>query len=226
MLSSTDIQTLNEISLTDEEATLDPVLNFEDLYKKLTTEQITVLEKLKNIDPSQYGFKGELIGIEPVPSEFHIVKNQTHLMEGELRVISDKYVPIPVWEAFKRMQSAFLADYPDSQLLIESAYRSPAYQMVILVYYLKMYSFDLAKTLKRVALPQYSQHCSATKTAIDVINGDGIPNDTEPQNFQFTPEYKWLKQNAESFSFFESYPRNNNLGVMYEPWHWQFINQQ
>ena len=95
--------------------------------------------------------------------------------------------------------------------------------MLTLVYYLRMYNLDLAKTLKRVAMPDYSQHCSASYPAIDVINHEGIPTDEEPSNFQFTTEYAWLLKNSHRFSYYESYPKDNSANIMWEPWHWQYL---
>ena len=54
------------------------------------------------------------------------------------------------------------------------------------------------------------------KQAIDFqIEEYTIGND-----FDKTEEYKWLQKNAKSFNFYESYPIDNNLDMMYEPWHW------
>ncbi|MBK7960075.1 MAG: D-alanyl-D-alanine carboxypeptidase family protein [Bdellovibrionales bacterium] len=30
----------------------------------------------------------------------------------------------------------------------------------------------------------------------------------------------WLTENASRFEFQLSYPRNNDHGIIYEPWHW------
>ena len=36
--------------------------------------------------------------------------------------------------------------------------------------------------------------------------------------------FKWLSKNANNYGFYMSYSKNNNHGIMYEPWHWMFKN--
>jgi zinc D-Ala-D-Ala carboxypeptidase len=57
---------------------------------------------------------------------------------------------------------------------------------------------------------------------LDFITIDGIPDDENPQKFADTEEYEWLAKNANSFKFYLSYPKNNTLGVVFEPWYWSF----
>ncbi len=40
------------------------------------------------------------------------------------------------------------------------------------------------------------------------------------EEFEETPAFKWLTENAETFGFSMTYPRDNPYGVIYEPWHW------
>lgn len=111
------------------------------------------------------------------------------------------------------------------KLLVRSGYRSPAYQLFLLGWYLNMYDFDVGKTLERVAMPGYSEHCVADNVAIDFITEDGVPQEHDDRCFEDTQEYKWLLKNAEEFGFKESFPKDNEFGTMYEPWHWRYVEK-
>jgi D-alanyl-D-alanine carboxypeptidase len=70
------------------------------------------------------------------------------------------------------------------------------------------------------APPKYSEH--HTGYAIDV--GDSsVPATNLNQNFETTPAYKWLKNNAAKYGFELSFPKDNIQKVSYEPWHWRFV---
>lgn len=65
--------------------------------------------------------------------------------------------------------------------------------------------------------PGYSEH--HTGCAID-INTPGCAEREEP--FEQTGAFGWLQRRAAAFGFHLSYPRDNSLGLIYEPWHWCF----
>jgi D-alanyl-D-alanine carboxypeptidase len=67
------------------------------------------------------------------------------------------------------------------------------------------------------APPGYSEH--HTGRAID-INTPGCAATEEP--FELTEAFAWLTRHAGRFGFTLSYPRGNDLGFIYEPWHWCF----
>jgi D-alanyl-D-alanine carboxypeptidase len=98
-------------------------------------------------------------------------------------------------------------------------HRSPARQVFIFFDILeRIYNFDFEKTMQRVCLPDYSEHVCTQQQAIDFKAETGPPVDT----FDQKQEYTWLKANASSFGFYESYPKDNAFGMMYEPWHWHY----
>jgi D-alanyl-D-alanine carboxypeptidase len=73
------------------------------------------------------------------------------------------------------------------------------------------------------APPGYSEH--HTGYAIDV--GDSTRSDTNLQvQFETTPAFQWLQQNAGYYSFELSFPPNNPQGVTYEPWHWRYVGDR
>ena len=70
------------------------------------------------------------------------------------------------------------------------------------------------------APPGYSEH--HTGYAIDI--GDANFPDADLQvDFEMTPAFQWLVQNAAGFSFELSFPEGNPQGIQYEPWHWRFV---
>jgi len=67
------------------------------------------------------------------------------------------------------------------------------------------------------APPGYSEHHSGC--AIDVTTDGARPLELE---FEQTPAFQWLSQNAKRFGFSLSFPPQNPYGYAYEPWHWCF----
>lgn len=86
---------------------------------------------------------------------------------------------------------------------------------------------ERAQTLQQRALvsapPGYSEH--HTGYAIDVGDGN-VPATNLSPDFEGTPAFKWLSQNATRFNFEMSFPKNNKQGVSYEPWHWRFVGDK
>jgi D-alanyl-D-alanine carboxypeptidase len=73
------------------------------------------------------------------------------------------------------------------------------------------------------APPGYSEH--HTGYAVDVIDGTQPDIELVPE-FEQTPAFQWLKDNAAYYSFELSFPPNNPQGVNYEPWHWRFVGDR
>lgn len=69
--------------------------------------------------------------------------------------------------------------------------------------------------LKHIAIPGFSEH--HTGCAIDIYSKD---NAVLEEAFEQTKEFSWLTENAARFGFTLSYPRDNQKGIIFEPWHW------
>ncbi len=79
---------------------------------------------------------------------------------------------------------------------------------------------DTRKRAEVSAPPKYSEH--HTGYAVDI--GDGqVPATNLSENFEQTPAFRWLENNAAKYSFELSFPRNNTQGISYEPWHWRYV---
>ncbi|MDA2922099.1 D-alanyl-D-alanine carboxypeptidase family protein [Patescibacteria group bacterium AH-259-L07] len=196
------------------------LVSLSQLYSLLSQKEVVFCKKIFAIDPQKYGFKGRRVGIKPVPKNLIALRNQKYKEKGELKRIAIQYIPRSTYRAFRKLNQALQNDL-GKNLLIESGYRSPAYQLHIFFYYLKFYNWNFNKTIKRVALPGYSEHGDPLKPAVDFMEEQGIPSDESSFGFERTREYRWLHKNAKKFGFYLSYPKNNNQGVIFEPWHWR-----
>ncbi|MCY3884292.1 MAG: D-alanyl-D-alanine carboxypeptidase family protein [Gammaproteobacteria bacterium] len=115
-------------------------------------------------------------------------------------------------EAWSSMQSA--ANEEGIEVQIVSAFRSVEYQ-TSLVERLLNQGQSIEDILTRVAAPGFSEHQSGC--ALDLTTEHTEPLEEE---FEETAAFEWLTIKASKFSFYLSYPRGNEFGVIYEPWHW------
>lgn len=203
---------------------LTPTVAVERFLVALDPGQREVVDRIMNLSPRDYGvgtpFAGEL---EPVPADLVTVSGQRFVEDGVEKTIGDRYVPRPVFDAYGRMNDAFIREHPSRSLLIVSCYRSPAYQVAVFIDWLvNHYGGDVGQTIRHASPPRYSEHTIASKAAIDFKNVDGSPSSRDPGDFKDTVEYAWLRRRAGSFGFHESWPEGNEFGMRAEPWHWQY----
>jgi D-alanyl-D-alanine carboxypeptidase len=113
------------------------------------------------------------------------------------------------WEAMRNA-----AEKEGVKLLMVSAFRSFDYQRGIMERKLK--TGHAVEEIIRVSMPPgFSQH--HTGRAIDIGTPDSTPLEEE---FENTSAFAWLTLRGREFGFSMTYPRENPLGVIYEPWHW------
>lgn len=112
-------------------------------------------------------------------------------------------------------------------LNVVSAYRSVEYQQTLLDNDIKQYQADglsyddaYAKAIQAVAIPGRSEHNAGI--GADLLESG---NFTLDENFDQTPEFKWLEENAYKYGFILRYPKNKQsiTGIQYEPWHYRFV---
>jgi LAS superfamily LD-carboxypeptidase LdcB len=207
-----------------EQGVLIPTVTLDRLTPLLNTGQQAIFGQIMNLKPSDYGVNTPYAGdLEPVPADLVTVSGQQYTEHGERKTLGEKYVPRPIFEAYDLMNEAFTAEHPDRKLLIQSCYRSPAYQVAVFINWLiGYYQGDIARTIRHASPPNYSQHTIASKAAIDFKNVDGSPSSQHPEDFKDTVEYAWLRRHGAEFSFYESWPEDNEFGMRAEPWHWQY----
>jgi D-alanyl-D-alanine carboxypeptidase len=95
-----------------------------------------------------------------------------------------------------------------------SAYRSVGYQAGI-VARKREAGQSMDRILAVSAAPGYSEH--HTGRALDLTTPGYVPLEEE---FEDSPAFEWLTDNAADCGFRLSFPRDNRHGVIYEPWHW------
>ena len=212
------------LELLQAQGILTPTVTPDQLAPFLTTAQRAVAHQIMDLDPRDYGVRTPYAGdLEPVPADLVKVVGQQYTERGEQQTIGEKYVPRHIFGAYVRMNAAFMAEHRKRRLLIQSCYRSPAYQVVVFIDWLvSVYAGDIAKTIRHASPSRYSQHTIASKAAIDFRNIDGSPSSDHLEGFKDTVEYAWLRQHGEEFSFYESWPEGNKYGMRAEPWHWQY----
>jgi D-alanyl-D-alanine carboxypeptidase len=117
-------------------------------------------------------------------------------------------------QAWRELKQAAAQD--GVALEIVSAFRSIERQIEIIRVKLER-GMPMETILTLSAPPGYSEH--HTGCAVD-INTPGCEATEEP--FELTEAFRWLTLHAARFGFTLSYPRGNDLGFIYEPWHWRF----
>jgi zinc D-Ala-D-Ala carboxypeptidase len=101
-------------------------------------------------------------------------------------------------------------------LLLISAFRSIERQRQIIQKKLDR-GLSWEEILRVSAFPGFSEH--HTGCAVDVASSE-CPDLI--MDFEQTPQFRWLTANAARFGFRMSYPRDNQSGVDFEPWHWMW----
>ena len=116
--------------------------------------------------------------------------------------------------AWQEMVRAAAAD--SVLLMIVSGFRSIDYQARLIRKKINA-GQEIEHILTVNAAPGHSEH--HTGRAVDIATPGSRPLTEE---FEKTPAFEWLTENAERFGFSMTYPRDNPFGVIYEPWHWAF----
>lgn len=213
--------------LLEEQGILTPTVTLDRLRTLLSADQQAIVDQIVDLDPRDYGVNTPYAGdLEPVPADLVKVSGQQYTEHGEQKTMGEKYVPQHIFDAYVRMNDAFMTEHRARTLLIQSCYRSPAYQVVVFIDWLiNGYGGDIATTIRHASPPRYSQHTIASKAAIDFKNVDGSPSSGHLEGFKDTIEYAWLCQHGSEFSFYESWPEGNEYGMRAEPWHWQYRSE-
>lgn len=95
-----------------------------------------------------------------------------------------------------------------------SGFRSYIHQKNLIEKHLKNGRL-LDNILTHIAIPGFSEHHSGR--AVDIHTKDRAVLE---EDFEKTDAFSWLQKNAVTFNFHMSYPKNNESGIIYEPWHW------
>ena len=130
------------------------------------------------------------------------------------REVSMHTTTLSAWE---RMKSAALHDGIELQLV--SAFRSVEYQKHLFLKKINA-GLNISDILQVNAAPGYSEH--HTGRALDLTCPG---SECLEESFEETAAFAWLERYAVDHTFLMSYPRNNQYGLLYEPWHWCYRNK-
>ena len=160
----------------------------------------------------------EKLGISPellAQKNLPFYREAEELTAGETDVDGRQYLMTPAAaNAWSAMKAAAMQD--GIVLEVVSAFRSVERQIDIIRNKLER-QMPMEKILTLSAPPGYSEH--HTGCAIDINTPGCLATEEE---FEQTAAFRWLDTHAGRFGFVLSYPRNNDLGFIYEPWHWRF----
>ncbi len=200
------------------------LLTWEELYAPLTLTQQAFLDQFRELRGATLGATSHYFGEAGAGAELVPVGRQEILKDGLATPLDPQYLPRRALDAYHRMMDAIEADL-GTRLLVESGYRSAAYQLYLFLYYMPNHDLSITETNRFVALPGHSEHGHPARQAIDFINEAGINGEEHPEEFEALPEYRWLESRAHEFGFALSYPRDNAHNTAFEPWHWHFEGQ-
>ena len=197
------------------------LLTWEALYEPLSPDQRSFLDAFRALKAKDLGATSHYFGELATAPDLVPVGVQEIPKEGKPTPLDPQYLPRQAFEAYGRMMDAMETDL-GRRLLVESGYRSPAYQLYLFLFYTPKHGYSVKETNRFVALPGHSEHGYPPRQAIDFINQDGINGEDHPEEFEALPEYAWLQRRAKEFGFAISYPRGNPLNTAFEPWHWHY----
>lgn len=121
-------------------------------------------------------------------------------------------------EAWVAMRQAAQRD--GVELVLISAFRGIDYQGELIRRHLQA-GRQLDDILRVIAAPGFSEH--HTGRAVDLASSECPGLEEE---FEKTKAYQWLERESCEFGFTLSYPRDNQFGIAYEPWHWCYHGQE
>ncbi|OGW80263.1 MAG: hypothetical protein A3G33_06210 [Omnitrophica bacterium RIFCSPLOWO2_12_FULL_44_17] len=201
------------------------LLVFSELFKGLNEEDRIFLERvcllsgMGSCTDIEIQLEGTSQKIKFIP-----IENQSFSKQNLPEKIPTQYLSENVFETYAKMMKR-MEENIGTKLLVESGYRSPAYQLYLFLSFLPKHGYSLIENQRWNALPGKSEHGNPVRQAVDFISVNGVNGEENPEDFTALPEYQWLKQNAADFDFELSYPEESKDAV-FEPWHWRCIKSQ
>ena len=196
-------------------------LELYDLKSGLLWKERLLIGKILRLKPADLNVKTPKQEIEQLPPvSYKTIIDQPVMKDGKLVEILPPAVSIPTYEAYETMMVAMKKEI-GKKLYIESGHRSRGYHLYNFLKYLREHDYSLIETGKLNALPGYSEHNLLIYHAIDLINAEGINGEPKVEDYENLPEHQWMLKHASEYGFSLSYPRNNPIGISFEPWHWR-----
>jgi len=200
---------------------LDRYLKYYENNKQLSFKEI-VTRVNSNIDYTFYenSKAADLTkGMYILINKFYYLEN--NFIPNDLEVVSYTYA-INNTKLNKTALLNFVKMYEDAKsenlnFKITTAYRDYKFQSILYNNYVNADGKTLADTYS--ARPGYSEH--QLGYSFDLTNDDYV----DFNEFEFTDEYKWLKNNAHKYGFILRYPKDKEYitGYIFEPWHYRYV---
>ncbi|MBO5138274.1 MAG: M15 family metallopeptidase [Bacilli bacterium] len=161
--------------------------------------------------------------------------NKNYILTNKYTYLKEDYVPenleyldttysrngmMLVKEAKKQLELMITAAKNENiKIRVISSYRSYKYQVQLYNRYIEEDGKDLADTYS--ARPGFSEHQTGLCIDIDDSNIDY-------NQFDKSPSYKWMQNNAHLFGYIERYPKGKEeiTGYTYESWHYRYVGKK
>ena len=118
-----------------------------------------------------------------------------------------------------------IAEYGEEGMVLylKSGYRSYGTQATVYANYLDR---NNGVDDGYVAKPGSSEHQSGL--CADILNADYAGRPTMTQDFKWTPEAQWMKENCAEFGFILRYTEESEAttGIKFEPWHFRYVGEE
>jgi len=205
----------------------------QETNEKSESESLPEQEQIQEQEQAQVRSQ-DLITQKAVDNGLMILVNKEYYLDknyrpGDLEPIEyyakdrsadSRFMRAEAAEQFNKM--ALAGKEAGYEIVMTTAYRSYGFQSVLYNNYVAKYGQSEAD--KFSAKPGYSEH--QTGLAVDVSSptvGYALTGD-----FDETPEWKWLSENAERFGFILRYPEGKTeiTGYMYEAWHFRYVGPE
>jgi len=192
-------------------------LSFTELHGNLSGQARQLSDKICSLRPNRYGISRSAV-IPQSPKSMVVISGQTYSTTEGRFPIPTRLLPRDTYRAFQALNHQLKKD-TGQELVVQSGYRSPAYQLFIFLFQLKENAWSFEETLHSVALPGYSEHADAGRQGLD-LRAARFMGPHKLYDFSRLESYRWLLKNADQFGFQLSYPEDNGTGTKFEPWHW------
>ncbi|MBP3627057.1 MAG: M15 family metallopeptidase [Clostridia bacterium] len=155
----------------------------------------------------------------PLPENFDYTKNLVTIPKKYLNGNRDKMDK----DAYPYAKAMVEAAWEDGvELYILSPYRSYSVQQ-------DLFDNKVQRVIKEGTLKEKAEDEAATVVArpgtSEHHTGLAIDFNSVEEDFEDTPMFRWLQENAEDYGFILRYPKDKTdiTGIIYEPWHYRFV---
>lgn len=183
-------------------------------------EERIINENPTGIDSGRNTNKGieTIKGIPIINKEYGVGQEYEPKDLRVVNVLSNKTIELRE-EAAKNVEILFeKAEGEGIYLMAAAGYRTYDFQKQLYNNEVSNYGKEYAD--KYVARPGHSEH--HTGLVIDLMSADDV---SLTEDFDKTPEFRWLQENMSDYGFILRYPKEKEdiTGYNYEPWHIRYV---